>query len=276
MGFMAIWAWLLLGVAVAGADVSTYPFVGVRHTHRAEAGLHVVEIHLDAPGLRFQLTQPGGGRETVRRTTVDFCRELAAQVCVNAHFFEPFPSAEMEAFLIGLAAAEGRRFSEFEKPRQSYALVENSPGVHVSATNEASLVGPGFGGRLWTVVAGSAQVVTAGKVTIPVYRDAAHPEGLLTPEGKYGNGSSWYDVATSRTLIGLTEDRRRVVLATVERSTVGAVATVLARDFGVWDAVNLDGGGSTTLVVDGAMVQGPKSGTARAVASSLAVFARRP
>jgi exopolysaccharide biosynthesis protein len=54
------------------------------------------------------------------------------------------------------------------------------------------------------------------------------------------------------------------------------VATVLARDFGVWDAVNLDGGGSTTLVVDGAMVQGPKSGTARAVASSLAVFARRP
>jgi exopolysaccharide biosynthesis protein len=83
-------------------------------------------------------------------------------------------------------------------------------------------------------------------------------------------------VATSRTLIGLTEDRRRVVLATVERSTVGAVATVLARDFGVWDAVNLDGGGSTTLVVDGAMVQGPKSGTARAVASSLAVFARRP
>lgn len=47
---------------------------------------------------------------------------------------------------------------------------------------------------------------------------------------------------TSRTLIGL-EDRRRVVLATVDRSTVGAVA-VLARDFGVWDAVNLDGGGS--------------------------------
>ena len=273
---MAIWAWLCFSLALAGADVSTYPFIGVRHTHRAEAGLHVVEIHLDAPGLRFQLTQPSGGRETVRRTTVDFCRELAAQVCVNAHFFEPFPSEEMESLLIGLAVAEGRRYSEFEKPRQSYALVENAPGVHVSATNEAGLVGPGFTGRLWTVVAGSAQVVTAGKVTLPVYRDAAHPEGVLTPEGKYGNGSSWHDVATSRTLIGLTEDRRRLVLATVERSTVGAVAAVLARDFGVWDAVNLDGGGSTTLVLDGEMVQGPKSGKARAVASSLAVFARRP
>ena len=203
---------LFLSVALFGADVSTYPFVGVRHTHRPEAGLHVVEIHLDAPGLRFQLTPPSGGRETVRRTTVDFCRELAAQVCVNAHFFEPYPSEEMESFLIGLAASEGQRFSEFEKPRQAYALVENAPGVNVSATNEAALVEPGYEGRLWTAVAGSAQVVTAGKVTIPVYRDAAHPEGVLTPEGKYGNGSSWYDVETSRTLLGLTEDRRHVVI----------------------------------------------------------------
>lgn len=273
---MAMRLLLFFSVALWGADVSTYPFVGVRHTHRAEAGLHVVEIHLDAPGLRFQLTQPSGGRETVRRSTVDFCRELAAQVCVNAHFFEPYPSDEMESFLIGLAASEGRRFSEFEKPRQAYALVEKAPGIHVSATNEAALVGPEFAGRLWTAVAGSAQVLTAGKVTIPVYRDAAHPEGVLTPEGKYGNGSSWYDVETSRTLMGLTEDRRRVVIATVDRSTVGAVAAMLARDFGVWDAVNLDGGGSTTLVVDGEMVQGPKRGKPRAVASSLAVFARRP
>lgn len=126
--------------------MSTYPFIGVRHTHRAEAGLHVVEIHLDAPGLRFQLTQPAGERRYGGQPSIS-ARELAAQVCVNAHFWSR-SSAEMEAFLIGLAAAEGRRFSEFEKPRQAYALVADAPGVRVSATNEASLGEAGLRGAI--------------------------------------------------------------------------------------------------------------------------------
>jgi hypothetical protein len=59
------------------------------------------------------------------------------------------------------------------------------------------------------------------------------------------------------------------------------VAAVLLREFGVFDALNLDGGGSTTMAMEDP-VQGPTivnvssdSAQGRAVATSLAVFATR-
>ena len=62
--------------------------------------------------------------------------------------------------------------------------------------------------------------------------------------------------------------------------TVREVAERLRQDYGVWDAINLDGGGSTTLAIED-----PRTHTAsivntssdnpngRSVASSLAIFA---
>jgi hypothetical protein len=144
--------------------------------------------------------------------------------------------------------------------------------------------------RLWNTVAGSSQIVTEGRVTIPVYRDATHPRGSLAPGGPSGhsNERSWNDVTTARTVIGLSRDRRLLTLFTVdarggsEGMRLGEIAALLIRDYGVWDAINLDGGGSTSLAWEN-----PETGQAelvntsadspagRAVASSLAVFARR-
>jgi exopolysaccharide biosynthesis protein len=59
------------------------------------------------------------------------------------------------------------------------------------------------------------------------------------------------------------------------------VAAVLIRDFGVADALNLDGGGSTTMAMEGAeggasvINASSDNPNGRAVATSLAVFARR-
>ena len=121
--------------------------------------------------------------------------------------------------------------------------------------------------------------MTNGVVTIPVYEDAAHPNGQLTPNGDYSNQRSWYDLPRARTAIGLTRDNGSLVLFTVEPArngetsgmTVGEVANLLVKDYGVYNALNLDGGGSTSLAIDGKLVT---SGT-REVASSLAVFAER-
>ena len=54
--------------------------------------------------------------------------------------------------------------------------------------------------NLWTALAGSAQIVTDGVRTIPVYADASHPGGLLSPGGpnNYSNEKSWYDVLQAR------------------------------------------------------------------------------
>ncbi len=267
---------LVSGFVLTAADVVTRPFVGVTHTHRASRGLHVVSIDLRAPGIRVLLSGPGGTRETVRRTTPDFLGAVGAQVAINGHFFLPYPSEEADADVIGLAASEGVVYSWFERPAQAYALVAAAPALHIDRDNRASIIGDDWPGTVWTAVAGSAQIVTGGRVTIPAYA----PMGALTP-GDYSNARSWYAVQTARTVIGLSRDRRRLLLVTADKADLPSLAALLVRDFGVYDALNLDGGGSTTLAMEnprtgvGEVVNSPTGGRPRRVASSLAVFARR-
>ena len=271
------WFWLVTGMVLCGAETVTQPYVGVTHIHRTEpVDLHVVRIDLTAPGIRIRLTGPGGWREARRRTVLDSMVALGGQVAINGHFFLPWPSEESDAELVGLAASEGVVYSGFERPVQGYALVEGAPALHVDTENRASIVGPGFGGALWTAVAGSAQIITVGKVTVPKYL----PEGELIP-GAYRNGRSWYDVPNARTVAGVSKDGRTVFLVTAGRTAVGALAELLAREFGVWEAVNLDGGGSTTLAMEnpetgvGEVLHLPAGGVARRVGSSLVVYGRR-
>ena len=267
---------LVSGFVLSAADVVTQPFAGVTHTHRASRGLHVVSIDLQAPGIRFLLSGPGGTRETVRQTTPDFLGSVGAQVAINAHFFVPYPTEESDVDVIGLAASEGVVYSWFEQPAQSYALVAAAPALHVDRFNRASIIGDDWPGTVWTAVAGSAQIVTNGRVTVPAYA----PVGALTP-GMYSNARSWYAVETARTVVGLSRDRRLLYLVTADRSDVASLAALLVHDFEVYDALNLDGGGSTTLVLEnpatgeGEVVNSPPGGGPRRVASSLAVFARR-
>jgi hypothetical protein len=295
-----------LAAALAGApaQTATQPFAGITYVARVDSSprplrLHVAQIDLDAPGLRFKVSPPGGDRETVRQTTLDYLRQERAQLAINAHFFLPFPSTDASAFVIGLAASEGRVFSAFETPQQRYALVVDAPALNIDRRNRATIVhrdpadATGLRVRepveLWNVVAGSSQIVTGGTVTVPRYRDAANPDALLEPGGPndYSNEKAWGDVRTARTAVGLSRDARTLTLFTVdvrggsEGLSLTEVAAMLIGDFGVWDALNLDGGGSTTMAMeqpDGtAAIVNTSSDSAggRAVATSLAVFARR-
>jgi len=297
---------VLLAASPRGDAQVTHPYGGVTYIDRVEASprplhMRVVQIDLRAPGLRFKVSPPGGSRETVRQRTVDYLRQERAQLAINAHFFLPFPSADTDAFVIGLAASEGRVFSAFESPEQSFAIVADAPALNIDARNRARIVhrNPKRPDRLhvrervklWNVVAGSAQIVTDGRPTVPVYRDSEHPRGLLTAGGPgrgFSNARSWYSVTTARTAIGLSRDNRTLTLFTVdvrggsEGMRLEEVAAVLIRDYQVWNALNLDGGGSTTIAwadpatgepaVLNASSDNPDG---RSVATSLAVFAPR-
>jgi len=143
---------------------------------------------------------------------------------------------------------------------------------------------------LWNVIAGSSQIVTSGEVTVPVYRDEQHRDGLLEPGGpnNYSNAKAWADSTTARTAIGLSRDRRTLTLFTVdvragsEGMRLAEVANVLIHDFQVFDALNLDGGGSTTMAMEDPLTgartvvnASSDNPQGRVVATSLAVFARR-
>jgi exopolysaccharide biosynthesis protein len=56
---------------------------------------------------------------------------------------------------------------------------------------------------------------------------------------------------------------------------VGEVAEMLIKDYGVYNALNLDGGGSTTLAIRDAVVNTSSDNpNGRSVGSNLAIFAQ--
>src|SRR5437870_198881 len=81
---------------LSGAQIVSNPFVGVTLITRTETSprpetMHIVEIDLTAPGIRFELSPPGGTLEAVRQTTLGFLSQEQAQLAINGHFFLPFP-----------------------------------------------------------------------------------------------------------------------------------------------------------------------------------------
>ncbi len=280
------------------AEVVDHPFRGITSIMRTESSprnvsLHIIEIDLTTSGIGFKLTPPGGSLETIRQTTLEFLKQEHAQVAINGHFFLPFPSTTSDATLVGFAASNGQVYSAFEQPAQSYAIVPFAPAINIDPSNHAAIVHNDSrfadGKHLLEKVtvgnalAGSAQVITNGVKTIPAYAS-----GLLTPGGprNYSSTNSWYEAIQARTAIGLSRDNRILFLFTVDHAggslgmKVGEVSDLLIRDYGVYNALNLDGGGSTTLAMEspvthmGQMVNvssdNPKG---RAVGSNLAVFA---
>lgn len=245
------------------------PWPGVTYTHSGDA--HVVVIDLTRPGLRFRVTPPSGSRETLRQSTLDFLREQHAQIAINAHFFEPFPSDDLEAFLIGPASSDGNAYSDFETPRQSYAILADAPALNIDEQNRARIVHRGDGTTLYNALAGSAQIVTGGRKTIPTYGQGLTPGG----PNNYSNADSWYQRRASRTAIGITQDASKLVLLVIDRATVGEAADYLIANHAVWDALNLDGGGSSSLAMEDPVTRELhllNSAEGRAVGSNLAVF----
>jgi len=281
------------------------------------ARMNIMLVDLTAPEIRFKLTPPGTNLpepnfptpgwplppplfETVRQSTLAFIQDSHAQVAINSHFFAPFPvpagsTQGAYAYLIGLAASRGNVYSAFEAPFQNYALVTDAPAINIDASNNAGIVtrDPSFPDgkhvmenvQLWNALAGSAQIVTNGVKTIPTYKDATHPDDPLTANETYSrDGRHWYDLSNARTAIGLTQDRRTLVLFTVDGTNgghglqVGEVADLLIRDYGVYNALNLDGGGSTTMAMQDPVthlrriVNAPSDNPPRAEASNFAVY----
>jgi hypothetical protein len=117
-------------------------------------------------------------------------------------------------------------------------------------------------------VTGGPRLLTAGAVTV----DAAE-EGFTTPFSR---------MAVPRSGIGMTTDGK-ILLVTVDGRQPGISSGIsltdfaaLLRDLGCTDAMNLDGGGSSTLSVRGYHVNSPSEGAERPVASALLVIPALP
>ncbi len=121
-----------------------------------------------------------------------------------------------------------------------------------------------------TVIGGWPRILESGR---SVSADAATLEGTISRNA---------EMRHPRTAAGVSRDGRELLLLTVDgrsENSGGATLVELAgilRRLGAWDAMNFDGGGSTTMVVRGRVVNAPSDSTGeRAVGNALLVVRTR-
>ena len=211
----------------------------------------VVKVDLTTPGIGFAATARAAGWgetmadvtnqvcrvETKRETTADFVQRRRAEglnVCVafNTTPWEPFPAPKGNDFAdpLGLCVAEGEMVS----------LADAHPAFVVRMDGTAEIVADARECALADVVfaASAFDLILSNGVDV-VARNRDENEGCHP-----------------RLALGLTADRRTLVVLAVdgrqpgysEGATMGDLRAIL-RGEGVTDAVNMDGGGSTSLVV---------------------------
>ena len=220
---------LLLCVPRAQAETSiTHPFRGITLHQRTEKSprplrINVVEIDLHAPGVHFRVTPPNGDLpgETTAQTTRDFMIEQGAQLAINASFYKSVKWPYLDS--AGLVASDGVVYSEPTK----------FPALNISRDNVASILPPGkqTSAEPYNAVAGNAVILRGGK-NVAKDKDL-HPRTAV-------------GIAPGHKLFILIVDGRQDLIS--EGMTTIEVADVL-REYGCTDALNLDGGGSTTLAV---------------------------
>jgi exopolysaccharide biosynthesis protein len=228
----------------------TAVFEGVQTAHAVSEiprrqQVFAVKIDTTAEGISFFSTprtgkdDKSGEQETVRQRTNEFLKEHHLQVAINANFFT-VPKGEKYSLpgvadLLGLAISEGNIVS-LPVPDKDFSF---SATFLVSKNGQVSLEDcsgreADFSG-IETAVAGNIFILREGKVIPQTNRDI-HP----------------------RTLCGISQDSRYVVWVVIDGRRKGYSEGAAYEDsaqwlryFGVWDGLNLDGGGSTTLVVQG-------------------------
>ena len=267
---------LALTPAAPAVVVVRQPFAGVRWTQRTQTfprplSIHVLEIDLTHPGIRFQITPSNGPApgELNPQTVRSYVTSVGAQIGINASFF--LTSAAGTNFdNRGLVASQGDVYSPFDGDNRPW------PVFNLSADNFA------------TIVNQATQPSTSTAVTpaIPLYNAVSGSERILT-NGRVTAGAVTYGEPTTlqpRTVAGITSDRR-LVIATIDGRQSGTSEGFLSREsaelllqYGVVDAVNFDGGGSTTLVFADPtprVVNRISDPVERSVGASLAIFADR-
>jgi hypothetical protein len=308
-----VWAICCFEGGAHADSVTNLPYEGVTKIYRTETSprvlhINVMQIDLTASGLHFAVTLGSGARETTASTTLNYMIAQQAQIGINACFYQP-NSTDATRWVVGLAASTGNIYSSFEGPTpaasnpvgslakdQSYAIMYYAPALNIDSGNNAQIVhyNSSYSDKkhvlepvtLYNAISGSAQTVSNGTVTIPNY--TGNPATGLTDGNGYSEADSWYNRIRARTAIGLSADNHTLTLFTVDEAggsvgmAIGEVATMLKNDYGVYNALSLDGGGSTTLTMQdpatraNSIINTPSDtsgGGARSVANSLLVFA---
>lgn len=213
--------------------------------------IHIVTIDLTAPGVKVLVTpgtptskNQGIPTEINAQTTSEFLRKFKLQLAINASFFYPFrevtpwnyyPHSGNRANVVGQAIANGFSYSPAEQNLPVLCFTSSEGRAYraqILATGECSK-------DTVHAVAGNQLLIERGN---PV---SLNPESPSTDKYK----------PYARVAVAIDREGQKLWLIAVdgkqplysEGATTAEVTKILA-ELGVHTALNLDGGGSTTLV----------------------------
>lgn len=226
-----------------------------------------LRVDLTAPGIGFTTTPPGGKLNTISQTTSQFLQGSGTQAAINANFFAPCCALGPEnKTVLGLAISNGTVVAPPTSAGQgqdaALLLTQGNQATIASTSSDMILTG------IYNAVAGSSIIVRNGT-------------NIATPSQKAGDLNS----ANPRSDVGLSQNGQFLYLVAIDGRQPGySIGTTMIETadvliaFGAYDALNLDGGGSTVLVVsDGAggtrELNRPSGGSERYDGNSLGVFA---
>lgn len=197
-------------------------------------------IDLTSPDVELIATcrgQVDAPLETACRTTLEFAAEERVQIAINASPFAPFRQKSGEGMdIVGLGACDGDVYSQPDE-RFGALVVTRAGGVEIWPAP----IDPAKLAEVDDAVGGFRVLVENGK-------SIADQVAARVPASFAG--------VNPRTAVGLSPDRQTLWLIIVDGRTPGrseGFTLVELADFGVSlgcaTLLNLDGGGSTTLVV---------------------------
>jgi len=251
---------LVIIVPLAGAvepapmsnDEVTFPFQGIKRTHRTitiprPLNINVLEIDLNCPAISFLVT-PGGPQyddssteiqeEVLARRTTTFVADYGLQVGINGDFAASTagPSYEYQPrVVLGLAVSNGVQYST-DDGRPALTLPRDT-------RSERAYIGLApFPADVYNAVGGNKMLVEGG---LPVEPSTWDPIG------------SALDL-NPRTSVGISGDGKKLIIIIIDGRRPGfsegvslpEVAEYLI-EFGAHAGLNLDGGGSSTMVLAG-------------------------
>jgi hypothetical protein len=240
--------------------------------------IHVMAIDLTNPHVKVRVTRAGedpdgdGPWTTTLQRPTSIAEREGFEVTVNGDFFslpskedaegseaQKVFSAKLASTVSGPAMTDGKTWAlPKEKDGRPALVIDGKNGATIAKVHEPPEAAK-------QVIAGSDIIVREGKDVAPTgnrFRDGPHP----------------------RTAVGIADSGKRLLLVVADgrdkEKAIGMSLTALAKvmlDLGCDSALNLDGGGSSVIVLrdpksgEQTILNNPSDGRERAVANVLGV-----
>ena len=250
---------LMPGISRAG-DTWSAPFAGVRLLKRTTSSpralkIYALEVDLTNPRVSLRSTKSGERK----KTPGNFAKAVGAAAAINGDFFE-----YTNYNTIGMSAGDGESWGIADGTSMANFIFGSGGRAEIHRQSEVVAFDPSW---MKGVVSGFPDIVREGQ-TISSY-----------PDGDPGHCGGLHP----RTGVGLSQDKKTLWMVVVDgrlTASQGVKCSELGdilRGLGAYSAINLDGGGSSAMVLKNSSgsysaVNTPSDGSQRVVANHLSVI----